>query len=205
MLNGLNSGERRWPWIGLDGTPSTSKALALAWTVCLVFVIGTLVPTLWHTPALVDGLTIPNGLLIASGMSGSAAVAAKFIAVRDVVTGKRPAIAGTQASGTTTDPAAALPAQVTAAESFLPQAQLVFFSVLGMAVIALRAITSQDTTKLPDLPEALWALMGISNTVFIGDKLASAPRKSVPAKPQPAQPELDVAKPECEAENHASA
>lgn len=169
-------------WTGIDQQWSLSKSLALGWTFCLVFALGTVAP--WFATHLdrLSEFEVRPGLLAAAGLGALTAAGAKWNASRELAAGKRAAL---DASGQPVHPSLAagptLPEALVSADSLLPRAQAIFFNLIGMLLVLYRAASGVDGA-LPDVPQDLWALIGGANTLFVGDKLTS-PAKASPERP----------------------
>jgi hypothetical protein len=151
---------------GKDGRWSTSKASAVFWTYAVWFAF---IAILLHTHGKgLDGQVLKQQYLLLLGLPVAAAVVAKGITQNKVETGK---LATKQPDGPETNVLAGV-GQLVANDSGQPD--LLDFQYFGFNLILLAYFFTRflgaEAMGLPELPDTLVALSGVSTTGYLGKK-----------------------------------
>jgi hypothetical protein len=150
---------------GSDNRWSTSKASALLWTYGILFAF---VAILLHTRGHgLDHLKLSDQYLLLLGIPGAAAVGSKAITQSKVVTGQLAKPAATQAPNVISGVGQLFSADDGRAD--LLDSQYFAFSLLLLAYFLLQFLTSESTT-LPQLPDTLVGLTGVSAVAYVAKK-----------------------------------
>jgi hypothetical protein len=183
------------PWqivIGEDGRPSTSKFQLLLWTLIAVFAYAAIEYMRMHAHNFSSMLSVPPNLLIAIGISGGTAIAAKAIAVNAA---PDPPTVTVAAVGPIETPAGPREAAVVATthtgvlqkdvggllqgddgKPDLGKLQVITWTGIAVAVFLVRVIHNVHTgiQELPDIDETQMILMGIGHGTYLGKKIAES-------------------------------
>ncbi len=151
---------------GRDGRWSTSKASAVLWTYAVWFAFITI---LLHTNGKgLEHAVLKQQYLLLLGLPVAAAVVAKGITQSKVESGK---IASKQPDGAETNPLAGIGQLVTDDSG---QPDLLDFQYFGFNLILLgyffTRFLGEQALGLPELPDTLVALSGVSATGYLGKK-----------------------------------
>lgn len=165
---------------GEDKRLSSSKFQFLLWTAVIVF--GYLV--VYSTPdksgnyhfSPLDGL--PQNLLIAMGISGATAVAAKAITTSNVSSGKEKTAFDATADPTT-DGVKAARGGIFQRDNGAPdlgKIQMILWTVIAVGVflacVVQNVYAADPSRSLPDIGQSLMILMGLGHATYVGTKIA---------------------------------
>lgn len=165
---------------GQDKRPSSSKFQFLLWTAVIVF--GYLV--VYSTPdksgnyrfSPLEGL--PSNLLIAMGISGATAVAAKAITTSNVASGKHKTAFDSTADRTI-DGMRAIRGGIFQGDDGAPdlgKVQMILWTVISVGVFlasVVQNVYAPDPSRtLPDIGQTLMILMGLGHATYVGKKIA---------------------------------
>jgi len=164
---------------GEDGAPSTSKAQLVAWTAVVVFSYLALYWVRIRMGNFAALPSIPHNVLIALGISGATAVAAKAIAVNSA------------ANPAANPPQNAIPLPAVQGQAILNSSgillddsgkpdigkvQIVIWTIIALGVYLVTVVHAvhKGTPDLPDIDRTLMILMGLGHSIYIGQKVAES-------------------------------
>lgn len=158
---------------GSDHRPSTSKFQALIWTIVAIFAYSGIYALRASNRDYVAIDDIPINLMLAMGFTFTTLAAAKGITVSYLNSGRI----------TKPEPTANEPTSVTredGGEIDLTKAQMLAWTYIAVAVYVFHLFHFFNTWRpntgeqFPDIDAALMVLMGLSQGVYVGKKLATA-------------------------------
>lgn len=181
----------RW-WRGADKRPSTSKFQFVLWNGLVLFVFGSVVTKYFAAGVGVwddRNASFPENVLIALGLSGVTAVAAKAITVGYLATGRltKTTAAVPPATTTTTTTGSTHPTgglmTTDEGEPDLTKIQIVAWTVVALVIYFFQFVFSvgdilpvkndAPAKHVPDIDTVLMVLMGLSQGTYIGNKLVT--------------------------------
>ncbi len=170
---------------GMDKRPSSSKLQFLLWTAAVIF--GYL--AIYANPIAKDTYdfnpikNVPSSLLIAMGISGATAVAAKAVTTTNLAKGKVKLAFNAAAAAALPAGAARTPAttqggvfQADDGSPDLGKIQMIVWTLIAIGVFLAQVfskISAPSATKeLPDIGQSLMVLMGLGHAAYVGKKVA---------------------------------
>jgi hypothetical protein len=177
--------------VGMDGRTSNSKSQLAIW---FTVVMATYLATLWlrfcvSGNLLLGAITIPNNLLLLSGMS-----AFSFAGAKAITQGKQNALA---AAGDTNKMKIQKPGEASLSDlvqddsgsADFGDTQMLFVAVIAaitylvQVFIYLGAIDLHANVTLPDVDSTLLAAFGLGQGAYLAKKAASGPNPTPPPAP----------------------
>jgi hypothetical protein len=146
-----------------EGYASLSQFQMMLWTFV---VAASVVYVMSLTGMLID---VPSGMLVLLGISGAATVGTQLQEAS-----RRPVLQ-VQAVSTTTRRPQWSDLVMGDGEIDVARVQMLFFTLISAAFVLIKIISSY---ALPDIPAGIQILMGVSNGVYFGSKLAGGGIKS---------------------------
>jgi hypothetical protein len=171
-----------WAWKGYDGATSSSKFQFTLWTsVVLYAYIITVIDSYFNHGNFNLGLTFPQNLMLAMGLSATTALAAKGIT--SAYAAKQVDKSDTSKGGLFFDD-----------DGYpdLAKIQLIAWTFIGIGIFLLKTLndvmgSTGVSTGLPDIDTTVLTLMGIGQGAYVGKKIIT--------KDDPDAPDLDSINP----------
>ncbi len=163
-------------WKGYDGATSTSKLQFFLWTIAVLYAYIMIVNDAYFNHGVVTiGLTIPQNLILAMGLSAVTMLAAKGIASKYADT-ELIDKSDTSKGGLFFDD-----------DGYpdLAKIQLMAWTFVGIGIFLLKTLndimgSTGVSTQLPDIDGTLLALMGIGQGSYVGKKILTKDDQSAP-------------------------
>jgi hypothetical protein len=163
-------------WKGYDGATSTSKLQFFLWTMAVLYAYIMIVNDAYFNHGVVTiGLSIPQNLILAMGLSAATMLAAKGISSSYADT-EMIDKSDTSKGGLFFDD-----------EGYpdMAKIQLMAWTFVGIGIFLLKTMndimgSSGATTQLPDIDGTLLALMGIGQGSYVGKKILTKDDQSAP-------------------------
>ena len=164
-------------WIGYDGATSTSKLQFFLWTMVVLYAYIIIVIDAYYNHNIVSiGLTIPQNLILAMGLSATTMLAAKGIS-SDYADTEKIDKSDTSKGGLFFDD-----------DGYpdLAKIQLMAWTFVGIGIFLLKTLndvvgSTGSMAQLPDIDGTLLALMGIGQGSYIGKKIITKDDQSAPS------------------------
>jgi hypothetical protein len=165
--------------IGEDGAPSTSKAQLAAWTAVVVFSYLALYAVRIRMGDFAALPSVPQNVLIALGISGATAVAAKAIAVNAAANPVTNALPNATETPDGQGQLSSNSSGILLDDSGKPdigKVQVVIWTIiaLGVYLVTVGHAIHKGTPDLPDIDTTLMILMGLGHSIYIGKKVAES-------------------------------
>lgn len=164
-------------WIGYDGATSTSKLQFFLWTMFVLYAYIIIVIDAYYNHNIVSiGLTVPQNLILAMGLSATTMLAAKGISSNYADTNKIDK-SDTSKGGLFFDD-----------DGYpdLAKIQLMAWTFVGIGIFLLKTLndvvgSTGAFAQLPDIDGTLLALMGIGQGSYVGKKIITKDDQSTPS------------------------
>jgi hypothetical protein len=164
-------------WKGYDGATSTSKLQFFLWTVVVLYAYIIIVIDAYYNHNIVSiGLTVPQNLILAMGLSATTMLAAKGISSNYADTEKVDK-SDTSKGGLFFDD-----------DGYpdLAKIQLMAWTFVGIGIFLLKTLndvvgSTGSLAQLPDIDGTLLALMGIGQGSYIGKKIITKDDQTAPS------------------------
>jgi hypothetical protein len=164
-------------WEGYDGATSTSKLQFFLWTMVVLYAYIIIVIDAYYNHNIVSiGLTVPQNLILAMGLSATTMLAAKGISSNYADTNKIDK-SDTSKGGLFFDD-----------DGYpdLAKIQLMAWTFVGIGIFLLKTLndvvgSTGAFAQLPDIDGTLLALMGIGQGSYVGKKIITKDDQSAPS------------------------
>jgi hypothetical protein len=180
----LNKKSIQWIWKGYDGATSSSKFQFFLWTLVILYAYIIMITDAYFNHSSPNlGLTVPQNLMLAMGLSATTMLAAKGITSE--YTGNAQLDKSDTSKGGLFFDDDGYPD--------LSKIQLISWTFIGIGIFLLTTLndvmgSSGAPTGLPDIDSTILVLMGIGEGAYIGKKITT--------KDDPAAPKLNSIKPD---------
>jgi len=164
-------------WKGYDGATSTSKLQFLLWTVAVLYAYIIIVIDAYYNHNIVSiGLSVPQNLILAMGLSATTMLAAKGISTN-------------YADTNTIDKSDTTKGGLFFDDDGYPdlaKIQLMAWTFVGIGIFLLKTLndvvgSTGISAQLPDIDSTLLALMGIGQGSYVGKKIITKDDQSAPS------------------------